>query len=63
MANLRGRYAKLNAEIIDDALKRARRRDKMYRNKKGMRSMTKARFRYHAMRDLRLLEEYDDDFE
>lgn len=63
MGNLRERYAKVNAEIIDNALKRARRRDEMYRNKKGMRPMTKAQFRYCAMRDLGLLEEHHDDFE
>jgi hypothetical protein len=62
MGNLRGRYAKLNAEIIDDTLKRARHKNEQYRKSRG-KPMTKAQFRYRAMRDLGLLEEYYDDFE
>jgi hypothetical protein len=58
MGNLRGRYAKLNAEIIDNTLKRARRRDKMYRNKKGVRPMTKGEFKYAIVKDLGLPEDY-----
>ena len=63
MGNLRGRYAKLNAEIIDNALKRVQRKNEQYRNSRGLRPMTKGEFRYCAMRDLGLLEAYYDDFE
>jgi hypothetical protein len=63
MGNLRGRYAKLNAGIIDNTLKRAQRKNEQYRNSRGLRPMTKGEFRYCAMRDLGLLEEYYEDFE
>jgi hypothetical protein len=61
MGSLRARYAKLNAEIIDNSLKRARYKDKMYRNKKGVRPMTKGEFKYAVVKDLGLLEGYYDD--
>jgi len=59
--NLRGRYAKVNAEIIDNMFLQAQRKNEIYRNKRGVRPMTKGEFRYAVMRDLCIPE--DDSYE